>query len=853
MARSIREFLGSATNNYIPPGGSQGQSLIKRTNVDYDTEWSEGSGTGVTAYATIAELPLSDVDDGAMAFVAENNRLYIWNGVGWFNIALINTNPTITQGPNPSYVFATDGTPIVITLLATDPEGIPITWSSQVTSGTLGNTAVISQDDNVFTITPSTNSEDRGSFGVTFTASDGVNIATAASSFTLVFAAADQFYNQSIVLTTSSVNNGNNNVFVDSSNNNFAITRNGNTTQGTFSPYSPAGWSAYFDGNGDNLLLPFSTAFNLPGDFTIELWVNLNTHGGVVLNCGGGLNVAWASYQITSNADGINFAASSANNGYTIGSETGTTGRIGTIQLGRWNHIAITRSGDVYRGFVNGVQGYTQTLTLAPYNQTTRGLSLGGGYANTWGTSSPVGVITGNLSSVRIIKGAALYTSNFTPPTEPLTVVSGTSLLTLQDNRFIDRSTNNFTITRNGDTRITPFSPFIPQNPYDPSVHGGSAYFDGTGDYISNTSGDSLNFGTGAFTVEMWLYADTVSTTQFQVAMTTNPQSNNGFQIYNRNTSTALVFGGISVSEHVIISNMIPSQWYHIAVSRVSTGTNQTFVFVNGVLTNTYTVTDNFNINGFNLGGYNTSIFWNGYISNVRVVKGTALYTANFTPPAEPLTPVANTSLLLNFTNSNIFDETGKVVLETVGDAKVSTSVVKYGDGSIAFDGSGDYLVSPDPLIVNFGTGDFTVECWMYIISNPTYATIFDSRSTGGFLNTVCGVINTAGTLYLDFVYAGARLTGTTPIATSQWNHLSISRSSGVIRLFVNGIADGSVTYSTTIVPNGTNVWFGAGGKGGTPIYFDGHISDLRVTKGHARYTANFTPPTAKLGYNNAE
>lgn len=146
-----------------------------------------GGGGGTTVYPTIAGLPLSGNDPGSMAFVAENNRLYIWNGTGWFNIALINTSPTITTGPNASYLFETDGTPIVVTLIAEDPEGVPVTWSSQITSGTLGNTAAISQANNVFTFTPSTDEADGGVFGVTFTASDGVNIATAAASFTLKF------------------------------------------------------------------------------------------------------------------------------------------------------------------------------------------------------------------------------------------------------------------------------------------------------------------------------------------------------------------------------------------------------------------------------------------------------------------------------------------------------------------------------------------------------------------------------------------------------------------------------------------------------------------------------------------
>ena len=147
--------------------------------------WLEPAGGGVTTYATIAELPLSGNDDGSLAFVSGNNRLYIWNGAGWFNIAMINTSPSITTGPDASYAFAVDGTPIVLTLVAEDPEGVPITWSYAVTTGSLGSTATVSQSDNVFTITPSTS--EAGAFGITFTASDGINLATAVSSFSLSF------------------------------------------------------------------------------------------------------------------------------------------------------------------------------------------------------------------------------------------------------------------------------------------------------------------------------------------------------------------------------------------------------------------------------------------------------------------------------------------------------------------------------------------------------------------------------------------------------------------------------------------------------------------------------------------
>ena len=145
----------------------------------------------VTIYATPDLLPLSGVSGGSQAFVTSTNRLYIWSGTGWYNIALVNTNPTITTGGDASYELNSDGTPTVITLIASDPEGVPLTWSYAVTSGSLTNgggaTATVSQADNVFTITPSTNIDYVGEFSITFTASDGINIDTSVSTFSLSF------------------------------------------------------------------------------------------------------------------------------------------------------------------------------------------------------------------------------------------------------------------------------------------------------------------------------------------------------------------------------------------------------------------------------------------------------------------------------------------------------------------------------------------------------------------------------------------------------------------------------------------------------------------------------------------
>lgn len=134
-------------------------------------------------YVDSASLPLADVVPGSKAFVEDGNKLFIFTGSGWFEIATVNTAPTITTGADASYTLNSDGTPTVITLQATDPEGTPISWGYQVTSGSLEDTTVTNVGGQ-FTITPGST---EATFSLTFTASDGVNIDTSASSFTLSF------------------------------------------------------------------------------------------------------------------------------------------------------------------------------------------------------------------------------------------------------------------------------------------------------------------------------------------------------------------------------------------------------------------------------------------------------------------------------------------------------------------------------------------------------------------------------------------------------------------------------------------------------------------------------------------
>lgn len=228
------------------------------------------------------------------------------------------------------------------------------------------------------------------------------------------------------------------------------------------------------------------------------------------------------------------------------------------------------------------------------------------------------------------------------------------------------------------------------------------------------------------------------------------------------------------------------------------------------------------------------------------MVKGTAVYTSNFTPPTAPLTAITNTSLLTNMTNGAIFDNAMMNDLETVGNAQISTSVVKYGTGSLAFDGTGDYLVSnaANSNLYAFGTGDFTIEFWIYTNSSGTY-TVYDSRALG--------VNDLSPTIYLNsnsvtfFTNGGDRINGGN-LTNATWNHIALARSGTSTKLFLNGTQTGS-TYTDTnnYINSSGRPFIGSGSIVAGQNALNGYIDDLRITKGYARYTTTFTPPTAAL------
>jgi hypothetical protein len=673
----------------------------------------------------------------------------------------------------------------------------------------------------------------------------------------------------------------------DNSNNYFAVTAFGDARPSSANPFvstngiGGTSYSGSFNGSSQYLTLASNAAFTFgTGDFTIEGWVYLTGTAGnytIYDSRTAGTSICPLIYYqggniITYLVNGSNIITGPAIIAYT------------------WHHVAICRSGTSTKMFVNGAQvGSTYTDT----NNYTSGISTIARNAVAGGGTN---LLPGNISNLRIVKGQALYTANFTPTTSPLTTTSqgataaNVSLLTCQNTTFIDNSPNAFAITNNGTTLTTTFNPYsggtslltcqsttfidnsaIPQTltangdarprranpfvdtvtgptPYDITTYGGSAYFDGAGDNLTLPAPSNLALGTGDFTWETWIYFNTLSvnTYIYDTSAAGDTTATGRFIVgafpggYLRLYTGALTTTLLASPAGVLTTNT----WLHIVISRSGT---TGYMFVNGALITSGSVTTNFlavtgsgtNRPVIGANGYDLTGVVNGYISNLRVVKGTALYTTPFVPPTAPVTAVTNTQLLVNGTNAGIFDNTTTVDLETVNSAQISTSTVKYGTGSMSFNGLNSYLYSPHNPALNLGTGDMTVECWLNLNSTAGTQTIAAKWQ----LTNESWIWQFSSTA-ITFVYATvAASTFTWSPAINTWYHVAITKSGNSLRCFVNGTQVGSTITNTGGGANSTSPFTIGVNNDGPQQYLNGYIDDFRITKGYARYTANFTPP----------
>lgn len=712
------------------------------------------------------------------------------------------------------------------------------------------------------------------------------------------------------------------------------------------------------------LSIPNTTDFDMAGDFTWECWVYP-----LQLPASDAWPTNWWQHSVLfgrgtpSLGDGWDLIIGATkliiqNNDSQLISATHN------ISAGNWYHIAAVRSNSVISLYVNGSRIGTVISSS----------SLGSG-SNFYigGETGQGAAFNGYIQDLKIYKGLAKYTENFTPPLPtygtisyttrtigsvgvattaffestgdtPLAEASSTAanalVLAMPMNRTfgfqdINVAIRGLTSGASAGTAKTvglgttstanaPSHPIISST--ESKWYDGAAYFDGVNDRISIPANNDFNLTAGGdFTVEVWVYPASISGTIKTILGYWGQisSSTDGWILSLDNGIPSFYWQPHSSAASFITSNssLALNKWTHISVTK----SGSTFrMFVDGILTTTGTNSGSNNASttfyvgyyGSDSGPSATSYFF-GYIQDVKIYKGFAKYTANFTPP-QPIcgfttdlaiqtgftttsaTGVALTSIvglgststlafgadqnligvtsitsssgittlpdpyaqnlvlalpLANITgvgNSFTNDRNTQIrsvsitgagvtagTTKTITNTGVTTSsaVTKWYGNTAYFNGSSQ-LVGPNDSDFSLGTGDFTVEYWVYYTSTPTVAPTVVVGATNGLW---IGQLNSNFVLRAYNVADLVSYSGSPP--TNRWVHIAVTRQGVTGRIFFDGVLVASNATSQNFVQS--SLYIGSDGSGS---YSTSYLQDLRIYKGIAKYNTNFTPPPPMFG-----
>lgn len=649
-------------------------------------------------------------------------------------------------------------------------------------------------------------------------------------------------------LMLGSYSSGGTDTILDSSPSNFAVTKVGNPAQGSYNPFGD-NWSVYFNGQGDLLHTPSNpNTLNIgTNDFTIEYWFKPATKltGFVgLLNVGpAGSGGSGRGYSTLFN-DGL-LAFMYGNTTLYFGSHPTDTS---------WHHLAYVKHDSTVYCYLDGkLSGIPQSMGAVQPIIATDYCGIGG-FDNS-GNGMPGRLwFRGSLSNLRIVKDIAVYLEDFIPAVTPLTAIAGTQLLCCQSNRFVDNSLNNFTIIPAGTIKISHQTPYT--TVYNPGIQSGSMFFNGTTDYVK--FGSVGAFATANFTVEFWF---NVNTTISQILCCLNSSSYGIAPIclWLSNTTVnrlTILMSSNGTSWNIAVDtvplDIASGTWNHCAVVRTGTSIK---LYINGVAYWSITTSASlYNGTKSSVGGRDKTgleRYTNGYITNYRVVIGSALYTTNFNPPVAPLSAIANTALLLLGTNSSITDSSCNTCIIPIDTVSVDTSIVRYGNQSYKFNGTTDYLVIPTSQDIQLDASNFTVECWFNSASITKKQILFwlggnsDASSYAGlnieiYNSKLYFSIGTTGTAWaLSQSGLGPSLNSNT------WYHLAIVRSDTSITIYLDGIAVYQNIISGALY-QGPLHYIGNLYYGGGNFPFNGNLADIAIYK-YAKYTTGFTPSTQAI------
>ena len=371
---------------------------------------------------------------------------------------------------------------------------------------------------------------------------------------------------------------------------------------------------------------------------------------------------------------------------------------------------------------------------------------------------------------------------------------------------------------------------------------GASALFDGTNDNLTITG----DFSQAAdFTIEFWFRTSSVAPA-FQVLLMLGDESTGRRSIFLAGSVlTWNLYGG--AAEDITHTGISANTWYHVAAVRSGTTVK---LYLNGTASaTTRTVSGTAgNANNVYIGTDSGLVSdYSGHIDEVRI-SNTARYTANFTAPSTAFTNDVNTQLLIHCdgTDASTYfeDDNGQRLQKgvyAIGNAQVDTAQSKFGGASYLGDGSSDSLTVTADTAFNFGTSDYTVECWIRSSSLAATRIIFDSGVATQGTRPVF-YVTTDGKINIYTTATGAVSSAGSTITTNTWYHVALVRYSGTTTIYVDGVSKASTGTSYNMSSTAT-MWIGAESPGTTNSW-NGHIDEFRVSN-TARYTTGFTAPTA--------
>ena len=435
---------------------------------------------------------------------------------------------------------------------------------------------------------------------------------------------------------------------------------------------------------------------------------------------------------------------------------------------------------------------------------------------------------------------------------------------------FVDSSTSGHTITTGGG---------MDHSTTKAKFGATSIYNDGTSDYLSISDSDDWDFGSGDFTIDFWIYP--VDTGQWYEII------NQGWTSGDDSFLIGIDFGSTNKLQFYYTTDgstdiatgytgaISTTSWTHIAVVRNSTTIK---TYRNGVEEVSYSAgSDTIHNSSESLyvglretgGGFGAQ----GYIDEIRVSKGIARWTENFTPPSRPYsiiddqfhTDIDNisdreivvggqidsyTKLLIH---SDDIDEGTTIVdsspsghtITANGDASHQGTTAKFGATSMYFDGTDDYLSYANHNDFDWGTGDFTLDFWIYHSATKTSGAIWGHRASGGDnLQLYYGWPSSGYYFLLNDTTIQLGTAYVPPVG--QWQHYAIVRDGNNFTFYIDGSVHVTTTSSSSLSKTGYTSWgIGYGNHGNK---FTGYIDEFRISKGIARWTDTFVPPKRMYG-----